>query len=120
MYRAVFDTNILIDFSKDDPRALEALHSCEERLISIVTWVEFLTGVPDHKMEQAKQILSDMFEILSLDHSDYETVLDIRRATHMKLPDCIIYATAQLNDAVLITRNTKDFNTSMDGVVVPY
>jgi len=34
--------------------------------------------------------------------------------------NAIIWATAQVNDATLITRNTKDFDADWDGVRVPY
>ncbi len=38
----------------------------------------------------------------------------------MKLLDAIILATAQVNGAILITRNTHDFPAAMPGVRVPY
>ena len=38
----------------------------------------------------------------------------------MKLLDAFILATAQVNGAILVTRNTKDFPATMPGVRVPY
>jgi hypothetical protein len=38
----------------------------------------------------------------------------------MKLLDAFILATAQVNGAILITRNTKDFPVNMPGIRVPY
>jgi predicted nucleic acid-binding protein len=45
---------------------------------------------------------------------------DIRHRTRMKLMDAYILATAQVNGAILITRNTKDFPAEMPGIRVPY
>jgi hypothetical protein len=38
----------------------------------------------------------------------------------MKLPDAIIWASAQANAMLLVTRNTKDFPATDPGVRVPY
>ena len=38
----------------------------------------------------------------------------------MKLLDAYILATAQVNGAILITRNIKDFPAAMPGIRVPY
>ena len=38
----------------------------------------------------------------------------------MKLMDAYILVTAQVNGAILITRNTKDFRAEMPGITVPY
>jgi len=39
-----------------------------------------------------------------------QRVIDIRQEKKIKLPDAIIAATAMEYSAILITRNTKDFN----------
>jgi predicted nucleic acid-binding protein len=38
----------------------------------------------------------------------------------MKLPDAIIWATAQVNEMLLVTRNVKDFSESDPGIRCPY
>jgi predicted nucleic acid-binding protein len=38
----------------------------------------------------------------------------------MKLPDAIIWAAAQSEDRILVTRNTRDFPAEDPGVRVPY
>jgi predicted nucleic acid-binding protein len=66
------------------------------------------------------------------EYSRYERVL-ISRITWMevlvgadgddselRLPDAIIWATAQVNDAILVTRNTKDFKPAWEGIHLPY
>ncbi|MFP4313511.1 MAG: PIN domain-containing protein [Alphaproteobacteria bacterium] len=117
---AVFDTNILIDFSHQHPEAQKTLSAYSMRLISIVTWVEFLTGIPDMQENISRAFLQDMFDIIYPEQRIYEQTLAIRRARRLKLPDAMIYATSLIEGVPLITRNTKDFDESMDGVYIPY
>ncbi len=49
-----------------------------------------------------------------------ETAVQLRRAYHIRLPDAIIWATARVNDAQLVTRNTKDLKPEWDGIHAPY
>jgi predicted nucleic acid-binding protein len=49
-----------------------------------------------------------------------ESAVELRRKHHIRLPDAIIWATAQVNDAVLVTRNTKDFDPKLANIRVPY
>ena len=44
----------------------------------------------------------------------------ILAGTKMKLLDAMILATAQVNGAILVTRNTTDFPAQMPGIRVPY
>lgn len=120
MKQAVFDTNILIDFSFSKPAAQELIRGCAVRCISVITWMEFLTGIPEERQTQARQFLDDLFETLYPDESLYEQTLKLRRDLRLKLPDAMIYATAQLAGLPLVTRNTKDFDETLPGIYVPY
>jgi hypothetical protein len=64
--------------------------------------------------------LETHFEIIPLELSIAETAVQLRRTHRMRLPDAIIWATAKTRDAVLVTRNTKDFNHKLDGIRFPY
>ena len=44
----------------------------------------------------------------------------LRRQHKMKLPDAIVWATAQVNKRLLVTRNTKDYPWDEPGIRVPY
>ena len=44
----------------------------------------------------------------------------LRKEHKIKLPDAIVWATAQANKRLLVTRNTKDFPHDEPGVRVPY
>lgn len=120
MSAAVFDSNILIDFSDRNEDAALVLRQYSERYISMVTWTEFLTGVPYPKIAQSKLFLEDMFELVYLDQEIFELTLDIRRTKKLKLPDSIIYATAKYLKLPLVTRDKKDFYADKDDVIVPY
>ncbi len=69
---------------------------------------------------QLRDFLETHFEIISLDLAVAETAVRLRRGHHMRLPDAVIWATAQTNNPVLVSRNTKDFNPDWDGIRVPY
>ena len=60
------------------------------------------------------------FEVVDIDARIAAAAADIRHRTRMKLLDAFIFATAQVNGAILVTRNTKDFPATMPGIRVPY
>jgi hypothetical protein len=60
------------------------------------------------------------FDVVEIDARIAAAAADIRHRTRMKLLDAFILATAQVNGAILVTRNTKDFPATMPGVRIPY
>jgi predicted nucleic acid-binding protein len=116
---AVFDTNIVIDALNGVPEADAEYNRYERVLISRITWMEVLVGAQGDDSE-LRDFLETQFEIAPLDVAVAEKAVQLRRAHHLRLPDAIIWATAQVNEAVLVTRNIKDFNPEWDGVRVPY
>ncbi len=116
---AVFDTNIVID-SLNGVAEADAEHARYERvLISLVTWMEVLVGEKGDDT-QLRDYLERHFEIVPLELSIAETAVQLRRVQRIRLPDAIIWATAKSRDAVLVMRNTKDFNPKLDDIRVPY
>jgi predicted nucleic acid-binding protein len=67
-----------------------------------------------------RDFLETQFEIIPLDLDIAERAVELRRANHLRLPDAIIWATTQIHQATLVTRNTKDFHTDWEGIHVPY
>jgi hypothetical protein len=116
---AVFDTNIVIDALNGLSEADTEYGRYERVLISRITWMEVLVGAQDDDA-QLRDFLGTHFEIIPLDLAVAETAVRLRRAHHIHLPDAIIWATAQAKNAVLVSRNTKDFNPDWDGIRVPY
>lgn len=114
-----FDTNILIDWLNDSPKAIAELSRYRKHRISRVVWTELLAGVPIEERDTLQQTLSSL-EVVEIDARIATAAADIRYRSPMKLLDAYILATAQVNGAILITRNTKDFPAKMPGIRVPY
>src|SRR5436189_4952545 len=105
---AVFDTNIVIDALNGLPEADAEYARYERVLISRITWMEVLVGAQGDDT-QLRDFLNTHFEIIPLDLAVAEIAVGLRRAHRIRLPDAIIWSTAQTNNAVLVSRNTKDF-----------
>jgi len=116
---AVFDTNIVIDALNGVSEADNEYQRYESVYISRITWMEVLVGEKDDDT-QLRNFLETHFEIIPLDLSVAETAVKLRRSHRMRLPDAIIWATAQTYNAVLVTRNTKDFDEEWVNIRVPY
>ena len=114
-----FDTNILIDWLRRRPEARAELQRYRTHRISRIVWTEVLAGERLEEREPVRQALSH-FETVELDARIALAAADIRYRTRMKLLDAYILATAQVNGAILITRNTRDFPAAMPGIRVPY
>ena len=114
-----FDTNILIDWLNDSARAIAELSRYRRHRISRVVWTEVLAGEPLERRDGIEQVISH-FEVVEIDARIAAAAADIRYRHKMKLLDAYILATAQVNGAILVTRNTKDFPANMPGIRVPY
>lgn len=62
----------------------------------------------------------DSFELLELDQRTCERPVGLRQKHKIKLPDAIVWATAQVHNLLLVTRNTKDFSEKTPDIRVPY
>ena len=116
---AVFDTNIVIDALNGVEQADTEYNRCERVLISRITWMEVLVGAEGDDAE-LRDFLETRFEIIPLDVAVAEAAVQLRREHRIRLPDAIIWGTAKANEAVLVTRNTKDFNPDWDDIRLPY
>ncbi|CAN5421897.1 type II toxin-antitoxin system VapC family toxin [soil metagenome] len=114
-----FDTNIVIDWMFDRAGAIAELERYGHHRISRVVWSEILASEPIETRAAVEHLLK-AFEIVEIDARIASVAADIRHRTRMKLLDAFILATAQVNGAVLVTRNTKDFPETMPGIRVPY
>jgi predicted nucleic acid-binding protein len=114
-----FDTNILIDWLFDRAAAAAELSRYRRHRISRIVWTEVLAGEALERRETVQQLIAP-FEVVELDARIAAAAADIRHRTRMKLLDALILATAQVNGAILVTRNTRDFPAAMPGIRVPY
>ncbi len=108
------DTNILIyylagAFNQSEKPAVDSILQ-ESFNISIITRIELL-GWKGHTPEgiiQARRLL-DCARCLPLTETLAEKVIELRTMATINLPDAVIAASAVSLDAVLVTRNEKDF-----------
>lgn len=114
-----FDTNIVIDWLKRMPQAIHELGRYRELRISRIVWTEVMAGEALERRDLVRDALSH-FDCVDIDTRIAMAAADIRYRSRMKLMDAYILATAQVNGAILITRNTKDFPAEMPGIRVPY
>ena len=114
-----FDSNIVIDWLNDSQAATNELARYPRHRISRIVWTEILAGEPLESRDHIQQLIAP-FEIVELDARIALAAADIRHRMRIKLLDAYIFATAQVNGAILVTRNTKDFPAQMPGIRVPY
>lgn len=117
---AVFDTNILIDYLVGRDEAQREFERYTRRAVSVVTWMELQIGASNEEEGDVIDLFLREFRVVDITRQVARRAVDIRRRTRLRLPDAIIWATAETESALLITRNTKDFPTNDPGVRVPY
>lgn len=119
MVKALFDTNILIDYLGGVSAAKKELGRYEYRAISTITWMEVLVGASTEEEESIRAWLGS-FDVIALDSAIANRAVEIRKATRIRLPDAIVWATAQVHSLLLVSRNTRDFPADEPGIRVPY
>jgi predicted nucleic acid-binding protein len=119
MVKALFDTNILVDYLKNIDAARGELDCYEDKAISVVTWIEVMVGAPPAAEVVTREFL-DRFTLVGIEPEVAEDAANLRRSQRIKLPDAIIWASARQTGRLLVTRNTKDFPAGDPGVREPY
>lgn len=117
--KAVFDTNIVVDYLNGIAEAKAELALYDQPAISAITWIEVMVGARPGEDEAIRNFLGG-FEQVPVDRAVAETTIAIRRRHRIRLPDAIIWAAARSRDALLVTRNERDFPADHPGVRVPY
>lgn len=119
MVKALFDTNILIDYLNGLKPAKEELDRYTDKAISLVTWMEVMVGSTAATEPIIRGFLAG-FTSLPIDEKVALLAVKLRTSRKIKLPDAIILATAQVNNRILVTRNIKDFDVAAPGIRMPY
>src|SRR5687768_8883283 len=117
---AVFDTNILIDYLSGRDEAQQEFERYTRRGISIVTWMELQIGSRTDAEADVIDLFLREFRVIEITRHVARRAVEIRRRTRVRLPDAIIWATAQMESAQLVTRNTKDFPADDPAIRIPY
>ena len=117
--KALFDTNILIDHLRGIPQAHAELARYQDRAISIVTWMEVLVGSPPAVAAATLGFLSG-FTVIPIYAPVAERAVALRQSQRLKLPDAIVWGSAQVHGMLLVTRDSKAFPADDPGVRMPY
>lgn len=118
MVKALFDTNILVDYLNGNPAAKAEIEGYDERLISPVSWMEVLVGTPAEQESLVRAWLAT-FGMVAIDEGVAGRAVAIRKSRRIKLPDALTWASAQIQGALLVTRNSKDFPADAVDVRIP-
>jgi predicted nucleic acid-binding protein len=119
MVKALFDTNILIDYLNGVAEAKVELARYREKAISLITWMEVMIGTTAETASVTRSFLAS-FELCPITEDIAEQAVHIRKTRRIKLPDAIVGATALAQGCLFVTRNVKDFPAEEPGVRVPY
>ncbi len=113
--RWLLDSNVLIDALAGLPHGVRVLQEARKRpevsvIYSTITRIEVL-GFPNlsAKEEESVRRLLNEFEEVALSSAVVERTIQIRKLIRIKIPDALIAASADTTKALLITRNTDDF-----------
>jgi predicted nucleic acid-binding protein len=119
MVKALLDTNILIDYLRGIPAARDELNYYENKVISVITWMEVMAGTKASTEAQTRDFFGG-FGLVELDEEVAERAVVLRWEHRIKLPDAIVWASAQVNGMLLVTRDEQGFPPADPGVRVPY
>jgi predicted nucleic acid-binding protein len=116
----LFDTNILIDHLNGITKATREITRSKDAAISVITWIEVMTGAASTEEEAILRAFLSNFQCLEITREVAERAAVIRRQKRIKMPDAIIFGTAEASGRQLVTRSVKDFSVGTRGVRVPY
>ena len=106
----ILDSDILINYSKEEIDLDYYFQTYRRVYISVITYLEVFGF--DFKHISEEKLLNDIMkkiEMISINESIIEKVIEVRKKFKVKLPDAIIFSTSVYLNADLITFNEKDF-----------
>ena len=118
--KAVFDTNILVDYLAGIEAAKDELARYRIRQISIITVIELMVGAKEAGEEASIRGFLSSFEVLELSTEVAHEALRLRRQLRLKIPDAIVYATARTQGCLLVSRNTRELKPEWPDIRIPY
>jgi predicted nucleic acid-binding protein len=118
--KAVFDTNILIDYLNGIEAARTELAHYTTRQISVISFIEVLVGAKSTAEENAIRGFLGTFEILNLSAEIANQTIEIRKKYRLEIPDAMVYATARTQGCILVSRNSKELNQEWPDIRIPY
>jgi predicted nucleic acid-binding protein len=116
----LLDSNILVDYLNGIGPAADVLGKAEATSISRVSWIEVLVGAESPEQTNALRAWLARFTIIEIDAVVAERAIELRRSRRLRLPDLLIWASAEVHGLILVSRNTRDFPSDQPGIHVPY
>ena len=122
----LIDTNIFVDHLRGQGPAkayFDSLGNEDDILFSAITEAELIAGQECKDKEKKEGVLQFLAQWKKIIVSNQIAVLagDLSRDKELDLPDALIAATALINKAELVTRNSRDFKKIADlKISVPY
>jgi len=117
--KVVFDTCAVINLLDQQYDLLSLGINIDEALLltSIIVRMELLSkrDMQDSEEHDIQEFLDDLI-IAPIDEAIEKTAIEIRRATSIKLPDCIVAATSIIFDAILLTDDQHLLELSWPGL----
>lgn len=106
----LLDTNAVLYILNGDDALAELLNG-QKLYVSIITEMELLSykDITAKENLQIKNFLAD-FSIVQIDEDIKDKAIEIKKTTHLKLPDSIIAATAIILNIPFVTSD-KQFRT---------
>jgi predicted nucleic acid-binding protein len=111
----IFDTDVLVWFSRNNPEAVALINSSRDRAVSIVSLMELLQGVKSKlEMRTTKQFFQTLnFRILplseSIGHIAAGLIEEHTLSGGLRIEDALIGATAREAGETLVTGNVRHF-----------
>lgn len=124
MKRLIVDTDVLIDATRGLADSLAFFEKYENEIsVSVITLAEIYTGFRNEKEEKRAMKFCSLFDRVGV--NEEIAVLAGRfskqywKSHGAGMADCVIAATAQYEDATLVTLNKKHF-PMLTNILIPY
>ena len=119
------DSNVIIDYVSNRIPEKSAkqldIYFNSNFSVSIISKIEVLGfNTQEYELEQLESFIQ-LSSIVYIDEAVADKTIEIRRMKRIKLPDAITAATALVQNCILLSHNTTDFN-KIEGLQVldPY
>ena len=113
------DSNIIIYHLNGDNVATNfLLNNSQNILISFISTIEILSFTYSVEAKIQVEQLLNTFSRIDINDSIITSAIKLRLEKKIKLPDCIIAATAIEHNLSLVTRNIKDFEHIKELVII--
>jgi hypothetical protein len=118
--KALFDSDILIDYLQGFEKAKQEIERYSEKCISLVSWMEVMVGAETNQEIQVCRQFLGSFILCPITLEIANRAVILRKKYRLKLPDAILLATAYQENCLFVTRNIKDFSFSDPHLRIPY